>query len=297
MGNSQIAKFLPRRFQGMALGQRSPRPWFPCSPHWGAVLLGHPAGRPRWHRDPWRPTAWRDAGCIRRMGLALKGPLTTPVGGGFRSVNVRLREEFHLYANLRPAHTLMPGGRFENIDLVLIRENLEGSTSPSRLHPRWRRPACGRYLVWRNTRAGIASDSALRLRLRVEARPQEGHRRAQGQRAEGADRRVSGGRARGGARIRGPDRLRRSHRRCLRHAARAEPVAVRRDRDDQPVRRHPLGPDRGIGRRARACAGRQHRREVRDLRGSAWLGAGHPFEEWRSRRRAWGRRCARRGSG
>ena len=63
---------------------------------------------------------------IRRTGLALKGPLTTPVGGGFRSVNVRLREEFQLYANVRPAHTLIPGGRFEDIDLVLIRENLEG---------------------------------------------------------------------------------------------------------------------------------------------------------------------------
>jgi len=63
---------------------------------------------------------------IRRTGLALKGPLTTPVGGGFRSVNVRLREEFHLYANLRPARTLIPGGRYENIDLVIVRENLEG---------------------------------------------------------------------------------------------------------------------------------------------------------------------------
>src|SRR5512132_4168942 len=63
---------------------------------------------------------------IRRTRLALKGPLTTPVGGGFRSVNVRLREEFKLYANLRPARTLIPGGRYDNIDLVLIRENLEG---------------------------------------------------------------------------------------------------------------------------------------------------------------------------
>lgn len=62
---------------------------------------------------------------IRRTGLALKGPLTTPVGGGFRSVNVRLREQFKLYANVRPARTLIPG-RFENIDIVLIRENLEG---------------------------------------------------------------------------------------------------------------------------------------------------------------------------
>jgi len=63
---------------------------------------------------------------IRRTRLALKGPLTTPVGGGFRSVNVRLREEFKLYANVRPAHTLVPGGRYDNIDLVLVRENLEG---------------------------------------------------------------------------------------------------------------------------------------------------------------------------
>ena len=63
---------------------------------------------------------------IRRTRLALKGPLATPVGGGFRSVNVRLREEFKLYANLRPARTLIPGGRYDNIDLVLIRENLEG---------------------------------------------------------------------------------------------------------------------------------------------------------------------------
>jgi len=63
---------------------------------------------------------------IKKTRLALKGPLATPVGGGFRSSNVRLREEFHLYANLRPARTLIPGGRYEKIDLVLIRENLEG---------------------------------------------------------------------------------------------------------------------------------------------------------------------------
>jgi isocitrate dehydrogenase (NAD+) len=75
------------------------------------------------HGDP-LPPALLDS--IRRTRLALKGPLTTPVGGGFRSVNVRLREEFKLYANLRPARTLIPGGRYDNIDLVLVRENLEG---------------------------------------------------------------------------------------------------------------------------------------------------------------------------
>jgi isocitrate dehydrogenase (NAD+) len=63
---------------------------------------------------------------IRRTRLALKGPLETPVGGGWRSSNVRLREEFHLYANVRPARTLVPGGRYEDIDVVLVRENTEG---------------------------------------------------------------------------------------------------------------------------------------------------------------------------
>jgi isocitrate dehydrogenase (NAD+) len=62
---------------------------------------------------------------IRRTRLALKGPLTTPIGGGFRSVNVRLREEFKLYANVRPARTIVPG-RYEDIDIVLVRENIEG---------------------------------------------------------------------------------------------------------------------------------------------------------------------------
>jgi isocitrate dehydrogenase (NAD+) len=63
---------------------------------------------------------------IRRTRVALKGPLETPSGGGYRSSNVRLREEFKLYANLRPARTLVPGGRYENIDLVVVRENNEG---------------------------------------------------------------------------------------------------------------------------------------------------------------------------
>src|SRR4051794_33691025 len=58
--------------------------------------------------DPLPP---RTLDSIRRTRLALKGPLTTPVGGGFRSVNVRLREGFGLYANVRPARTIIPGQR------------------------------------------------------------------------------------------------------------------------------------------------------------------------------------------
>jgi isocitrate dehydrogenase (NAD+) len=74
------------------------------------------------HADP-LPQPLLDS--IHRTGLALKGPLTTPVGGGFRSVNVRLREAFKLFANVRPVRTMV-AGRYDNIDLVLIRENLEG---------------------------------------------------------------------------------------------------------------------------------------------------------------------------
>ncbi|HLA62859.1 MAG TPA: isocitrate/isopropylmalate family dehydrogenase [Rhodothermales bacterium] len=64
---------------------------------------------------------------IEKTRLALKGPLTTPVGGGYRSVNVALRQHFDLYANVRPVQTLPnTGGPFSGIDLLLYRENTEG---------------------------------------------------------------------------------------------------------------------------------------------------------------------------
>ena len=74
-------------------------------------------------RDP-LPQATLDS--IRRNGVVLKGPMATPVGSGFRSVNVAIRKEFDLYANVRPVWTLVPGQRYDDIDLVLIRENTEG---------------------------------------------------------------------------------------------------------------------------------------------------------------------------
>ena len=64
---------------------------------------------------------------IRRYRVALKGPLTTPVGKGFRSINVRLRKELDLYASIRPLRTL-PGVKtpYSGVDLVVVRENTEG---------------------------------------------------------------------------------------------------------------------------------------------------------------------------
>ncbi len=62
--------------------------------------------------------------------IGLKGPITTPIGGGFRSVNVGLRQELGLYANLRPAKTIKGvQSTFDNIDLVVVRENIEGMYS------------------------------------------------------------------------------------------------------------------------------------------------------------------------
>ncbi|UNC93813.1 isocitrate/isopropylmalate dehydrogenase family protein [Candidatus Contubernalis alkaliaceticus] len=63
---------------------------------------------------------------IKRNKIALKGPLTTPIGTGFRSVNVTLRKELDLYANLRPTRTFIGvKSRYDNIDLVVVRENTE----------------------------------------------------------------------------------------------------------------------------------------------------------------------------
>lgn len=63
---------------------------------------------------------------VAETRVCLKGPLTTPVGTGFRSINVSLRQHFDLYANLRPAR-LFPGlgGRYDQVDLVIVRENTE----------------------------------------------------------------------------------------------------------------------------------------------------------------------------
>lgn len=64
---------------------------------------------------------------IRKNKVALKGPITTPIGKGYKSINIQLRQLFDLYANVRPNQSI-PGikTRFDNVDLVMIRENTEG---------------------------------------------------------------------------------------------------------------------------------------------------------------------------
>jgi len=88
---------------------------------WHAVEAGLPAIDK--YKDPLPPHVLDS---IRETRVALKGPLTTPVGSGFRSVNVALRKEFDLYVNLRPARSFegVPS-RYSNIDLIIVRENTE----------------------------------------------------------------------------------------------------------------------------------------------------------------------------
>lgn len=74
------------------------------------------------------PAATLDS--VRANGVGLKGPITTPIGSGFRSVNVALRHALNLYANLRPGKTIKGvQAPFEHVDLVVVRENLEGMYS------------------------------------------------------------------------------------------------------------------------------------------------------------------------
>lgn len=88
---------------------------------WDTVLAGMSAVDK--YRDP-LPIGVIDS--IKENKVALKGPLTTPVGSGFRSINVALRKEFDLYSNVRPAHSFegVPA-RYNDIDLVIVRENTE----------------------------------------------------------------------------------------------------------------------------------------------------------------------------
>ena len=67
---------------------------------------------------------------LERTGVGLKGPVTTPIGGGFASINVTLRKQFELYANFRPIKNLpsMPT-RYPSVDLIIVRENTEGEYS------------------------------------------------------------------------------------------------------------------------------------------------------------------------
>lgn len=73
---------------------------------------------------------WESLESVRRNKVGLKGPMATPIGKGHRSLNLTLRKELNLYANVRPCYSL-PGykTRYDDVDLITIRENTEGEYS------------------------------------------------------------------------------------------------------------------------------------------------------------------------
>ena len=89
--------------------------------NWEVVDAGEDAAAK--HGTPLPPATLES---IRRNRVAIKGPISTPIGSGYRSVNVALRKEFDLYAGIRPCKSMdgVPS-RYENVDLVLVRENTE----------------------------------------------------------------------------------------------------------------------------------------------------------------------------
>ena len=177
---------------------------------------------------------------IRRNKLALKGPLTTPIGG-FRSVNVRLREEFQLFANLRPAHSPVPGGRFENIDLILVHENLEGRyVAFEHYIPVGDDPQAVAISWGVNTR-----DGARRIvRSAFEHAVKQGRKKVTFVHKANVLKALTGVFLEAGQQIAKEyeGRIARDDRiiDALCHATGVEPAAIRRNRNDQLVRLHPV---------------------------------------------------------
>ena len=195
---------------------------------------------------------------IREAGTALKGPITTPVGGGFRSVNVGLRKELDMYAQVRPCKSY-PGvrTRFDDVDLIIVRENTEdlyagieyeqGTPDAEELialDRGARRQAAlerRRHLDQADLDHGHAPHLRVRLRLRAPQRPPQGHGRPQGEHHEVLRRPLAARRARGRGRER-RRRVRRPDRGQHVHAARPAAGGVRRARAPEPLRRRALRP-------------------------------------------------------
>lgn len=99
---------------------------------------------------------------IRQTKTAIKGPIATPVGGGFRSVNVELRKTFNLYANLRPAKSIAGvKSYFHDIDLIIVRENTEDLYAGIEFERTTHEAAEAREFLSRLSGKAIREDSAI----------------------------------------------------------------------------------------------------------------------------------------
>ena len=185
---------------------------------------------------------------LRRTKVFLKAPITTPQGGGFKSLNVTARKTLGLYANVRPCVSYHPyvQTKHPGMNVVIVRGERGG-------HLRRHRASAdgGRDAMPENHHAaGLRADSAIRVRVRGAKRPREGHLLQQRQYHEDDGRAVPPGVRRDRLRVSGhrSRALDRGHRSGEDGGYAGD---LRRDRDAEPVRRHPVGrggADRGLGR-------------------------------------------------
>ena len=264
----------------MASARRSLPP--PCA-------RSRPGGEIAWERATPAPARSRSTAirCRRRRSsrsaepLALKGPLATPSGGGYRSVNVTLRQQFDLYANVRPARTIAGALPLHNVDLIIVRENTEDLYA-----------GVEHYI---DPRARAAESIAIITRFgseRVIVYAFE-YARRMGRKKVTLVHKANILKMSNGLFL---DTGREVAKRypdiafddmivdatAMKLVARR---AVRRDRHDEPVRRHPVGSHGGPDRRPRRRARGEHRRRRRrDVRGGARHRARHRGRASRIRR-------------
>ena len=207
---------------------------------------------------------------IRRNGVAIKGPITTPVGGGFRSVNVGLRIALELYANVRPAHSMVGvETRYTDVDLIIVRENTEDlyagvehkvgpdAAESIKIITRFASQRIARYAfeyALRNGRKRVTAVHKANIMKLSDGLFLESCTQVAADYA-------------------GPGRVRRPDRRQHVHAAGPEAGALRRAGPAEPVRRHRQRPGGGAGRRPGRRPRLEHRGEGGGLRGGPRLGA------------------------
>ena len=252
--------------------------------------LGRGRRRARRRRAARRPAAGATLDLIRKHRVALKGPCTTPVGKGFRSINVRLRQGLDLYASVRP---VQHAARRED---AVRRTSISSSSArtPRGCTPGWSTSSCPGVVESLRVITRPAAERIVRYAFEL-ARTQGRRRVTFCHKADvmPLSRRPVPRRAP----ARWPTSTRSSSsRRCTIDnavpGAGARPDAVRRAGDGEPVRRRDQRPVRRPGRRAGPGAGGEHRQPVRGVRGGPRQrpghrrqGAGQPDRGARGRRR------------
>ncbi len=196
---------------------------------------------------------------IREHKTAIKGPVTTPVGTGFRSVNVALRKTLSLYVNLRPVMSIPgAGGRYDDVNLVIVRENTEDLYAGIEFEVG--APDAKELIAFVNDheKGSISEDSGISIKpISVHAT------------RDIVDYAFDYAERNGRRRVTAVHKAN-----IMKHSDGLFLRVV-----PQPVRRHRQRPGSRPRRRPGTCAGRQHWQGVRCVRSRAWVGARHRREE------------------